>query len=91
MTKRKSVITAADDIEEINIEVDLDTFELEDWERLDPRSEGITMKVMIDTLDRLVIGGVRDRGFSGLQLFTIQTAVFNAVQSAMNPKALGKN
>lgn len=73
------------------IEVDLTQFELDDWEKLDPRIEGISIKDVIDVLDRLVVGGVRNRGFKGMDLMTIQKAVGEALQKATNPVANGKN
>lgn len=75
----------------IKLEIDLDEMLLEDWEKLDPRVEGVTMGVVLDTLDRLVVGGVRNRGYSGLDLFIIQEAVGDAVKAAANPDFAGKN
>jgi len=76
---------------EIAVDVDVDKMELEDWERLDPRIDGILMNDVLDTLDRLVVGGVRGKGYSGLDLVRLQLAVGDALKQAMNPLISGKN
>lgn len=73
------------------IEIDLTEFELDDWEKLDPRIEGVSMKDVIDTLDKLVVGGVRGKGYKGLDLMQIQSAVGEALKQATNPQSAGKN
>lgn len=84
---------------ELRIEIDLDKFELEDLEVLDmSRVEMLpngtvrpvtSMRVIIDVLDRLVVGGVRGKGYKGTQFWDIFRAVSDAIGAGMNP--VGKN
>ena len=73
------------------LEIDLEKFELDDWEKLDPRIEGVNMKDVLDTLDKLVVGGVRGKGYKGLDLMQIQEAVGEALKNATNPVVSSKN
>ena len=42
------------------------------------------MKDVLDTLDKLVVGGVRGKGYKGLDLMQIQEAVGDALKNATN-------
>lgn len=75
----------------LRLEVDLDKFELEDWEILDGSKPGTRMTDLLDCLDRLLVGGARGRGFKGTQLAEIQQAILAEFQQAINPSKNGKN
>src|SRR5574341_1885506 len=80
---------------ELRIQVDLDNFELEDLEILDlSRVEKLPggqvrpvtpMRIIIDLLDRVVVGGVRGKGYKAAQFWQIFNAVSEAVGSNLNP------
>ena len=84
---------------ELKLQIDLDKFELEDLEVLDlSRIEVLPdgtirpvtpMRIIIDVLDRLVVGGVRGKGYKGTQFWEIFRAVSDAIGAGMNP--VGKN
>lgn len=75
----------------LRLEIDLDQFELEDWEILDGSKPGTKMNDMLNVLDRLVVGGARGRGWKGQQLFEIQKAIMDQVMASYNPVKNGKN
>jgi len=78
--------------EDIKLSVDLDQFELDDLEILDmSKSGGVTMREYLDVLDRLVVGGVRGKGYKGTQLKALAEAINEAVKREVNPEAGGKN
>jgi len=78
--------------EDIKVAVDLDQFELDDLEILDmSRVGGVTMREYLDVLDRLVVGGVRGKGYRGTQLKALAEAINEAVKAETNPEVGGKN
>jgi hypothetical protein len=84
----------------VKLEINLDAFTMDDWEVLDfsktsflpdgtPRN-GVPMSEMLDTLDRLIVGGVRGKGYSGELLGEMIKQVNEALQARINPPS-GKN
>lgn len=75
----------------LRLEVDLTRFELDDWEILDGSRPGTKMFDIMNVLDRLIVGGVRGKGYSGMQLVDIQKAILTQVQAEISPERNGKN
>lgn len=77
--------------ETITFEVDIDKIELDDLEVLDGSKERLQMRQVLDVLDKVVIGGVRGKGFKQSQLPDIQRAILDRISTETNPSKNGKN
>jgi len=78
--------------DELKFEVNLDLLELDDLEILDMSKEGATMREYLDVLDRIVVGGVRGKGYKVTDMRQMGDAILEATREAANPEdATGKN
>jgi hypothetical protein len=102
MAKRKAAVVKEKQPETFVLEIDLDELLLDDLEVLDmskpEKLPGGTMRpvtsmsTVLDVLDRVVVGGVRNRGFKGSQLMEVIEQVQSAIFSNINPVSQnGKN
>ena len=84
---------------EINLdELTLDDLEVLDMSKVEVMPDGVTvrpvtsMSTILDTLDRIVVGGIRGQGYKASQLAEIISQVMAAVTVQANPVSQnGKN
>ena len=74
------------EIKDIRFEVNLDNFELDDMEVLDASKPGVTSKEILDVLDRLIVGGVRGKGYKFSMIKTLGNAIVSAVNASVDSK-----
>jgi hypothetical protein len=72
--------------EEVGIEIDLEQLFIDDLELIGDLATGqVAGKALLDLLDRVVVGGVRGRGWRFTQLREIGAALTAAMNDAANP------
>lgn len=76
---------------ELKFEVDLDLLELDDLEVLDMSRDGVRMKDYLDVLDRIIVNGVRGKGYKVTDMQQMGDAILAATKEAANPGVDGKN
>lgn len=76
---------------ELKFEVDLDLLELDDLEVLDMSRDGVRMKDYLDVLDRIIVNGVRGKGYKVTDMQQMGDAILAATKEAANPEVDGKN
>ena len=73
-------------VPDLKFEINLDALEIDDLEILDASKPGVKARDILDVLDRLVVGGVRGKGYKFTAMKALGQAVFAAVNEATNPK-----